>query len=200
MTSDRCAARISDVVNNATVAPPAFSSATAAATAWSIDPSEGYSWSNPCARERNPSSSREKTRGCERRASVSTAAANGSRTGLISASPELPAPGISASLCHPGFSPSLSSAARTASQAWARTEFSTPRTRLTINSSVYSARGSIMIASIRSSVRRHAGTQHQRVVTGGQAAAHRAAECLPDGAQRLWDGGQRGSTGRVEVA
>ncbi len=41
VTSERCAARISDVVNNATVAPPAFSSATAAATAWSIDPSEG---------------------------------------------------------------------------------------------------------------------------------------------------------------
>ena len=81
---------------------------------------DGYSWSNPCARERNPSSSREKTRGCDRRASVSTAAANGSRTGLISASPALPAPGISASLCHPGFRPSLSSAARTASQAWAR--------------------------------------------------------------------------------
>ncbi len=41
--SDRCAARISDVVNNATVAPPAFNSATAAANAWSIDPSGGYS-------------------------------------------------------------------------------------------------------------------------------------------------------------
>jgi hypothetical protein len=40
----------------------------------------------------------------DRRASVSTAAANGSRTGLISALPDLPAPRISASLCHPGVS------------------------------------------------------------------------------------------------
>ena len=41
MTSDRCVAAISDVVSNATVAPPAFSSATAAATALSIDVSNG---------------------------------------------------------------------------------------------------------------------------------------------------------------
>ena len=53
------------------------------------------------ASERKPSSSSETTRGCDRRASVTTAAANGSRTGLINASPVLlPALRMVDSLCH----------------------------------------------------------------------------------------------------
>lgn len=44
------------------------------------------------------------------------------------------------------------------------------------------------------------GPQHQRVVAGGQTAAHGAAERFPHGAQRLGDGGQRGRAGGVEVA
>lgn len=41
VTSDRCSACSSEVVNSATVAPPAFSSASAAAIASSIDSAEG---------------------------------------------------------------------------------------------------------------------------------------------------------------
>ncbi|WP_263997430.1 hypothetical protein [Mycolicibacterium vanbaalenii] len=107
----------SGVVSSATVAPSAFSSSTAAASASSIEPSTGYSRSKPWASERSPSSAIDTTRGLVRRASVTTALARGSRTGLTSALPALPAPGMVDSLCQPGDMLSASSAARTASQA-----------------------------------------------------------------------------------
>ena len=132
----RWAAAMSAVVTSTTVVPWALNRSTTPATVSSSEPVIGNSVSKPCASERSPSSSTETTRTPARRASVTTAVANGSRTGLTSASPVLPAPRMVDSLCQPGPSLPSSSANWAACQALVRCELLTPRTRVMVSSSV----------------------------------------------------------------